>query len=81
MGFFGSSTRHGQTWNDELRSEEFALRLVESNRQNPRFPAVTDAEIQALKKRIETLRELAKKETTGPTQDVEIPAFLRNYAD
>lgn len=82
MGFFGGSTRHGQTWSDELSGEEFALRLIESNRENPRFPVVTDAEIEALKTRIERLRELAKKEGPAvPFEAIEIPLFLRRQAD
>lgn len=82
MGFFGGSTRHGQTWRDELRGEEFALRLVESNRLNPRWPSVTDAEIDALKQRIAGLRQLAKEEAQAVSMDTaEIPLFLQRQMD
>lgn len=85
MGFFGRTTRHGQTWRDELGEEEFALRLIESNRKNPRWPTITDEEIDALKARIAYLRPLAKQEADAGTavamRDIEIPLFLRRQAN
>lgn len=82
MGFFGGTTQHGHTWSDELRDEEFALRFIEFNRQNPRFTTVTDAQLDALIQRIAGLRKLAKEEAQAvPMDTAEIPLFLRRQAD